>query len=159
MIGTVRENDYTRATRSDIFKAIIPFVDSVDIELGTGISDAVLSAAAGKTIIVSEHDFASTPDTAALQSMADRAKKQGADIFKIAAMANSRDDVVRLLQFTYMCDVPMVSIAMGPLGTVSRVIAPLFGSLFTYGYLTKPVAPGQLPVAKLVEEMKLYFPG
>ncbi|MBN1576999.1 MAG: type I 3-dehydroquinate dehydratase [Chitinispirillaceae bacterium] len=159
MIGTVRENDYTKADRCAIFRAIMPFVDCIDIELGAPISDEVLAAASGKTVIVSEHDFTATPDEAALRSMVDRAKRQGADIVKIATMANSREDVVRLLQFTHSCPEPLVAIGMGPLGALSRVIAPLFGSLFTYGYLTKPVAPGQLSAAELAVEMGRYFPG
>lgn len=158
MIGTVRENDYTRENRSAIFTAILPFVDCIDVELGTPISDEVLSHAAGKTIIVSEHDFNGTPDTKTLRSMVDRAIVQGAEIVKIATMANSREDVVRLLEFTHTCEEPMVSIVMGPLGTVSRVVAPLFGSLLSYGYLTKPVAPGQLSAQKLAEEFRKYLP-
>ena len=158
MIGTVRENDYTKADRPTIFKAIMPFVDGIDIELGTPINDEVIAHAAGKTVIVSEHDFEATPNEAGLGSMVERALKQGAHIVKIATMANSRDDVVRLLQFIHSRQEPMVAIAMGTLGALSRVIAPLFGSLYTYGYLTKPVAPGQLSVAELVEETRKYFP-
>lgn len=158
MLGTVRENDRTITDRVGIFKAIMPFVDSIDIELGAPLSDDIRKLAAGKTILISEHDFSKTPDTAGLQDMVDRAKKQGADIVKIAAMANSREDVIRLLEFNRTCNDPLITIAMGALGTVSRVIAPLFGSLFTYGYLTKPVAPGQLSAAKLVEEFHTFFP-
>ena len=90
--------------------------------------------------------------------MVDRALLQGADIIKIAVMARSTADVTRLLRFTEDCKVPLVTIAMGPLGSVSRVIAPLFGSLFTYGFIHRPVAPGQLSVEKLIEERTLYFP-
>lgn len=158
MLGTVRENDRTVSDRVGIFKAIMPYVDSVDIELGTPVSDAVGKLAQRKTILVSEHDFEKTPDTDELRDMVDRAKKQGADIVKIAAMANCREDVIRLLEFNRSCTEPLITIAMGPLGTVSRVIAPLFGSLFTYGYLTKPVAPGQLSVAQLVEEFRIFYP-
>lgn len=158
MIGTVRENDYTRAHRPAMFRAILPFVDCIDMELGASISDEVLSRAAGKTIIVSEHDYNTTPDTGTLRGMVDRAAAQGAEIVKIATMATCREDVVRMLEFTRSCEVPIVTMVMGPLGTISRVVAPLFGSLLSYGYLTKPVAPGQLSVQKLAEEMKRYFP-
>ncbi len=159
MIGTVRENDFTHGQRLDIFTGIMPLVDAVDIELGAEISGKVTELAREKAIIVSEHDFTRTPGTATLRSMVERAADQGADIVKIATMANEREDVVRLLQFTHSCTMPVVSIAMGPLGSVSRVIAPLFGSLFTYGYISKPVAPGQLPLARLAEEVKTFFPG
>ena len=158
MIGTVRENEHTKDARVAIFKAILPFVDCIDVELGTPISDEVLTHAAGKTIIVSEHDFNGTPDTKTLQNMVDRAIVQGAEIVKIATMANCREDVVRVLEFTRSCDEPIITMVMGPLGTISRVAGPLFGSLLTYGYLTKPVAPGQLSVQKLAEEIKRYFP-
>lgn len=158
ILGTVRENERTKGGRVAIFKAIMPFVDSIDIELGTKISDEVCALAAGKTILVSEHDFNRTPDISDLEDMVTRAKTQGADIVKIAAMANAREDVIRLLEFNRACKEPLITIAMGSLGTVSRVIAPLFGSLFTYGYLTKPVAPGQLSVTRLVEEFHTFFP-
>lgn len=157
-IGTVRETDFNRSSRLEYFQAIAPFVDCVDIELGTPISKEILACSEGKTILVSEHDFQKTPSEDALQSMVDRALLQGADIVKIAVMARSTADVTRLLRFTEDCKVPLVTIAMGPLGTVSRVIASLFGSLFTYGFIHKPVAPGQLSVEKLIEELSLYFP-
>lgn len=157
MIGTVRETKENRLMRTDIFRRIIPFVDCVDIELGSPISDTVMSVANGKTVIVSEHDFKKTPSKTGLEDIVDRSLKQGADIVKIATMANSRNDVRRLLKFTEECGCPLVTIAMGSIGTVSRVIAPLFNSLFTYGYITKPVAPGQLSVKKLLEERQLFF--
>ncbi|MBN1756944.1 MAG: type I 3-dehydroquinate dehydratase [Chitinispirillaceae bacterium] len=158
MIGTIRENDFTRSFRIEFFKACIPYVDGIDIELGTAISDTVTAIAQGKTVIVSEHDFSATPTIGGLSSMVERARGQGADIVKIATMANSREDVVRLLEFTRACKVPVVAFAMGPIGKVSRVIAPLFGTLFTYGYITKPVAPGQLSVEELADEIGRYFP-
>ena len=158
MIGTIRDNDYTRDVRVELFKACIPYVDSIDIELGTAISAAVLAVAEGKTVIVSEHDFSSTPTLEGLASIVERSRVQGADIVKIATMANTRDDVVRLLEFTRSCRVPVAAFAMGPIGMVSRVIAPLFGTLFTYGYITNPVAPGQLSVVELADEIGKYFP-
>lgn len=157
-IGTIRETDFNRNSRLQFFQAVVPFVDCVDIELGTPISEEILACSKGKTILVSEHDFEKTPSDDVLHSMVDKAMLQGADIVKIAVMARSTADVTRLLRFTEDCKVPLVTIAMGPLGRVSRVIAPLFGSLFTYGFIHRPVAPGQLSVEKLAEEISLYFP-
>jgi 3-dehydroquinate dehydratase-1 len=157
-IGTIRETDFNRNSRLQFFQAVVPFVDCVDIELGTPISEEILACSKGKTILVSEHNFEKTPSDDVLHSMVDKAMLQGADIVKIAVMARSTADVTRLLRFTEDCKVPLVTIAMGPLGRVSRVIAPLFGSLFTYGFIHRPVAPGQLSVEKLAEEISLYFP-
>lgn len=158
MIGTVRENAQTAGKRIDLFNAIMPHVDAIDIELGTDISARVRSLAHGKTIIVSEHDFEKTPDTAGLQKVVTQSLREGATIIKIATMAHSRTDVVRLLEFTRACNEPVVTIAMGAVGSISRVIAPLFGSLLTYGYLEKAVAPGQLSVDELVRDIGRYFP-
>jgi 3-dehydroquinate dehydratase-1 len=157
MIGTVRENEWTSKDRVAIFKAIMPFVDSIDLELGTPISNEVRGFAQGKTIIVSEHDYNKTPSNDILTDIVKRSIDQGAGIVKLAVMANNRDDVRRLFTFTQECTTPVVTIAMGPHGTISRVIAPLFGSLFTYGYIEKSVAPGQLSAKKLIEEIGLYF--
>lgn len=158
MIGTVRENEWTKKDRIAIFKSILPFVDCIDLELGTPISNEVKSFAKNKVIIISEHDYKKTPDDSVLNDMVRSSVDQGADIVKIAVMANSSDDVRRLLWFTQQCSVPIVTIAMGPLGTISRVTAPLFGSLFTYGYTEKTVAPGQLSVIRLIDEVRMFFP-
>jgi 3-dehydroquinate dehydratase I len=157
-IGTIRETEENRETRMDMFKAVIPFVDAVDVEIDASINRQVIAHAAGKTVIVSEHDFEKTPDNAHLEGIVDKAYALGADIVKIAAMAHSRYDVARLLSFASACDKPLVVIAMGAWGSVSRVLAPVFGSLFTYGFLNKSVAPGQLSIGKLVEELRRYYP-
>jgi 3-dehydroquinate dehydratase-1 len=157
-IGTVRETESNCDIRLDVFKEIIPLVDCIDIELDNSLSARVRSLCVGKTVMVSEHDFEKTPSVEGLNDMVKRALDQGAAIVKIAVMANTTDDVRRLLHFTEECKTPLVTIAMGPLGTVSRVIAPLFGSLFTYGYLNKAVAPGQLSVKQLLDEVALFYP-
>lgn len=158
MIGTVRETDTNRTSRVEIFRKLLPLVDGIDLELGTSINDEVLSFAEGKTVIISEHDFNKTPSCEELNSIVERSLHQGAHIVKIAAMANCREDVTRLLRYTEDCAVPLVTISMGEIGAVSRVIAPLFGSLYTYGYLTRPVAPGQFSVKTLLKEVGLFFP-
>jgi 3-dehydroquinate dehydratase-1 len=157
MIGTVRETDANRNNRVDIFRKIMPFIDAIDLELGTPISSEVLAFAEGKTVIISEHDFKRTPSIDELGSIVERSLQQGAHIVKIAAMATCRKDVTKLLRFTDDCSVPVVTISMGEIGAVSRVIAPLFGSLYTYGYLTRPVAPGQFSVKELLKEINLFF--
>ncbi len=158
IIGTVRENDQTRESRQAIFEAIAPHVDCVDIEIDAPIAPAVISLANGKTVMVSEHDFDGTPDHEGLQRIVDAALGMGANIVKIATMANCREDVTRLLRFTEECEANLVTMAMGPVGTISRVIAPLFGSLFTYGYIGEAVAPGQLPALELVALLERFFP-
>ncbi|CAG0981854.1 partial 3-dehydroquinate dehydratase, partial [Methanosarcinales archaeon] len=47
------------------------------------------------------------------------------------------------------------AIAMGEIGKHSRVMAPLYGSVMTYGYVDIPVAPGQLRVDELKNMLKI----
>jgi len=159
VIGTIRETDFNRADRAEWYMTLAPHVDCVDIELGIPEWRELLDGIMNPTVImVSEHDFSATPDMIGLGDIVKRAVSQGAEIVKIAAMANSVSDVTRLLRFTEECRTPIVSISMGDTGAVSRVIAPIFGSLFTYGYLRKPVVPGQLSAIKLVKALNEYFP-
>ncbi|HEX2957025.1 MAG TPA: type I 3-dehydroquinate dehydratase [Chitinispirillaceae bacterium] len=158
MIGTIRENERTVEKRVAMFKEIVYVVDAIDVELGSPVSDTILSNAKDATVIISEHDYQKTPTYTELRDMITRACMQGADIVKLSVMSNSRDDVHRLLKVTQECSVPLVTIGMGPIGTVTRVIAPLYGSLFTFGFIGDVVAPGQLPVGKLIEEIRLYYP-
>jgi len=156
IIGTVRENERTRKDRAAIFARIMPAVDCIDIELGATDAAPVQTQAkkAGKTIIVSEHDFEKTPVEEALRSIVGRAIAQGADIVKIATTAKDEDDAWRLLRFAQECKVPIVAFAMGEAGTFSRIKACEYGSLFTYGYITKPVAPGQVSAEELITMIK-----
>ncbi|MDG5814052.1 type I 3-dehydroquinate dehydratase [Chitinispirillales bacterium ANBcel5] len=158
VLGTVRENERTRLHRVELFKAIAPYIDCVDVELGATDSDQIVSAASGKTIMISEHDFEKTPDQNGLEDIVKRSIDQGADIVKIAVMANNQKDVTRLMRFTEDSSKLLVTISMGAMGSISRIAAPIFGSLFTYGFLGEPVAPGQLPVMKLIGELNAYFP-
>jgi 3-dehydroquinate dehydratase-1 len=159
LIGTIRETDCNRAVRSDWLISLSRHVDIIDVELGTPRWRDVVDAAddSSTIIMVSEHDFNATPEMPGLKNIVKRSLKQGAKIVKIATMAKSASDVTRLMRFTEECDVPVVTMAMGGVGRISRVVAPLFGSLFVYGYLRKPVVPGQLPALEVAKAMKLYY--
>ncbi|MFP4417451.1 MAG: type I 3-dehydroquinate dehydratase [Chitinivibrionales bacterium] len=158
LIGTIRENRRTESVRLDLFRNIIPVVDAIDIEIDTEINSEVIALAQSTTVIVSEHDFEKTPDGHSLHNVVNTAMAQGADIVKIATMAQSRQDVSRLLRFTQDVQAPVVTMAMGELGAISRVTAPLFGSLFTYSFVADSVAPGQIPLDELAAYMARFYP-
>ena len=158
LIGTIRENNATKRRRLAYFERVIPLVDAVDIEIDAPIAPEVVTMAKGKTIIVSEHDFSRTPAQRRLEAIVTRAGKLGGHIVKIATMAKRPKDVIRLLQFVYECPMPIVAFSMGELGAVSRVLSMLYGSLYSYGYVTRANAPGQLSIEKLIEELRLYYP-
>jgi 3-dehydroquinate dehydratase I len=159
LLGTIRENDQTRRGRLELFEKFLPLVDAVDVEVDADIRDSVVAMAAGKTVIVSEHDFVATPPDTRLRTIASAAVAAGAHVVKIAAMARSADDVARLMAFCRANRTPTIAIAMGEYGAISRVLAPVFGSLFSYTFVSDAVAPGQLPLDDLVREFRRYYPG
>ncbi len=144
--------------RLEIFKSLMEFADYVDIELSSRaiLTDVVRAARKTKTkVIVSYHNFTSTPAPARLRSIIKRARAAGADIVKIAATARRPADI-RTLAGVLIEDQKLIVIAMGALGASTRVFFPTLGSLVTYGSVTKATAPGQIPIADIKKQLTFY---
>ncbi|NJD52314.1 MAG: type I 3-dehydroquinate dehydratase [Candidatus Methanoperedens sp.] len=137
--------------------SLIQYADIVDIELCAEKKDLVINEAkrAGKKVIISTHDFQDTPDNEVMAGFIRESFEAGADIAKIAVMPHSLDDVLRLLDVTLHSSGQVCTIAMGEIGKHSRIMAPLYGSVMTYGYVDIPVAPGQLRVDELKNMLQL----
>lgn len=141
--------------RLSLYKIVTPLSDLVDVEI---ISEDILieikkvCTAYKKLLIGSYHNFESTPDDKHLEDIVAKGKRLGADIVKIALMANDREDLIRLMTFTLRHrDKNLITMSMGDKGLPSRVLSPLLGSLITYGYINTPSAPGQLSAAELMK--------
>ncbi len=158
IIATVRDikegGQRDIADRSSIYKFIAPLSDIIDVEINSGnLLQEVknLCRAYKKVLIGSYHNFESTPPDDVLSGIVEKGKDLGVDIVKIAVTAHNSEDLIRLLTFTLKYrDVGLITMSMGDKGLPSRVFSPLFGSLITYGYVTKPSAPGQLSVSELM---------
>lgn len=152
LIGTLRECANIKGDRVNEYISLAQHVDIIDIELGMQKSRDIVDAVSAHTcIMVSEHDFEKTPTVPELDDIVKRSLDQGAQIVKIATTANSFKDVTRLLRYTEDCDMPLVTMAMGDIGRITRLAAPCFGSLFVYGYLRKPLVSGQLSVGEILQ--------
>lgn len=130
------------------------YADYVDIELRSGLRNEFMSKV-NKPVIVSYHDFSGTPRREELQAMLEEMKRTGAAIAKIAITPMSLKDNLSILDFLLDADMPLCIIAMGGLGRHMRAVAPIYGSLLTYGYVAEPTAPGQMKVADLKAAMKM----
>lgn len=104
-------------------------------------------------IIMSNHDFDKTPETSELERRLTLMKTYGADIAKIAVMPNSARDVLYLLLATdnmkYKLNCPLITMAMGDLGKVTRISGEVFGSCLTFGTVGDASAPGQIESTNL----------
>jgi len=127
--------------------AIVDGVDYVDLE-----EDVAKSIRRyGKTKrILSYHDFRQTPDD--LAAVHARLAALDPDIVKLATMANSPHDNLRMMQLVQSAKIPTVGICMGDLGMPSRILCGRFGSPFTYAsfHHERLLAPGQLSFDQMV---------
>ena len=149
------------ARKDSIFKSVIELIDAVDIELSSVILSKVMPLAKenGKVVIVSTHNFQHTAPNQTLENTFERAQSLGADIVKIAMQANTKDDVARLMSFTLAHRYDnIITMSLGALGSLSRLVYPSIGSLLTYSYIQNMTAPGQISLPKLQADMCFYYP-
>ncbi|GAA2411752.1 type I 3-dehydroquinate dehydratase [Streptomyces glaucosporus] len=108
----------------------------------------------GVPVIASNHDFSGTPGRDEIVARLREMQDLGADICKIAVMPHSAADVLTLLDATRTmheehADRPLITMAMGGLGLVSRLAGRVFGSAATFGMVGTASAPGQIDVGEL----------
>ncbi len=119
----------------------------VDVEVH---SAAKMPAERGRTkLIVSHHDFNETPKD--LPSLWTRISEAGADVVKIATHARDLGDNLRVFDLLASSTAPTVAFCMGELGIISRILAPKYGSFYTFASLRKgsESAPGQLTLDEM----------
>jgi 3-dehydroquinate dehydratase I len=131
--------------------------DLVDFELANAAGDVerVRDAARqnGVTLILSHHDFAATPGAEALLDTFRAAERAGGDVAKVAVMPRTLEDVLTLLSATLAAraalSIPLLSMSMGPLGSITRMVGWAFGSTLTFAVGQSSSAPGQIPIEDL----------
>jgi 3-dehydroquinate dehydratase-1 len=125
----------------------------VDIELAAMDLEKVVKQVKGRaSCLVSHHDLKSTPTVDSLRKIVRKELAAGADICKIVTTAlKAADNITVLRLIRDFPNVKIVSFAMGEVGQLSRVLAPLAGSYFTYASLGpgRESAAGQLTVHDL----------
>ncbi len=150
---------FSDALKWRMMETVLPLVDMVDIELSSPLLNQVVALARqhSKKVIVSSHYLDHTPTH--MESIFKKALSTRADIVKIAAKANTWDDVLRMIKFTHPHHKhPLITVSMGTWGTISRLLLPAAGSLYTYTFLHKPTASGQIDVKTLKSHLKFYYP-
>ena len=141
--------------RIELLLQAAPFADFVDIELLAEQRDEFM-ARVNKPVIVSYHDFLGMPDEDEMATILEKMKKTGAIYAKIAVTPKNLRDNLRILEFLLDTDLPLCMIAMGNIGRHLRAVAPLYGSVLTYGFVAKSLAPGQMSLAELRLSKKLF---
>jgi 3-dehydroquinate dehydratase I len=133
-------------------------VDFLDFEMGndSGLVLRVRDDARRHRVrtIFSYHNFSDTPEQDVLVGRFLEAERAGGDVAKVAVMPRDRRDVLTLLAATAEADakthIPLISMSMGPLGAVTRMIGGVFGSSLSFAVGAASSAPGQMPIADLL---------
>lgn len=132
-------------------------VDFIDYELSQAPAHLARLRAASRAqdigMVMSHHDFATTPPSPRLRALIDQAVSCGADVAKLAVMPQSPLDVLRLLEVTYQASrdlpIPLITMSMGAMGSMSRVYGAQFGSALTFALGASASAPGQISIETL----------
>lgn len=167
---TVNEGGNTpldHSTYKTLYQAVIETndIDLIDIELSlpSSIRDELIDHAKQNKIavILSNHDFQKTPSKQEIINRLTFAQEKGANIAKIAVMPKTPADVLVLLDATYImkekhAQIPIITMAMGDLGILSRMTGEIFGSSVTFASITEASAPGQMNIKELKEMLDTF---
>ena len=132
-------------------------VDMVDWEMSSDAADFARLRAATRAnellLVASYHNFQATPDAAWLTAKFAEAERRGADVAKVAVMPQGPQDVLTLLAATHAASqtvaLPLISMAMGAYGSLSRMVGWAYGSTVTFAVGKGSSAPGQVPIEEL----------
>jgi 3-dehydroquinate dehydratase-1 len=164
LIATCRPGRYDEETRKELLMAAIDagarYVD-LELESDRDYRQELLEYGHARKceVIVSFHDYERTPQREQLTVLADSVFSAGADIGKIAAMAQTPSDSARLLGLLGMAEYAgrLVVVGMGEEGKITRIAAPFLGSPFAFASSSEEAktACGQVPEEKLRRIMEL----
>jgi 3-dehydroquinate dehydratase-1 len=134
-------NNLSLRERRDLLTRSLPYATYLDVELRSAFSlRSLLKLAEHKKVraIISFHNFKSTPPVRILLAKARAAKKQGANIFKVATRTDTPVQLARLLSFitNKNIDIPLSAMGIGKLGAISRVILARAGSALVYASIS-----------------------
>lgn len=114
----------------------------------------------GWKLLLSHHDFSGSPGLSGLLDLARRMEAFSPAALKFAVLPKDEAQVLDLLRFAARMGRerkpdaaggrPVCVIGMGEAGTPSRLLAPLLGCPWTYGFLGRTAtAPGQIKASAL----------
>ena len=157
----IDEANYAQLNQMAIQSGTIDFVD-VEVFQVKDEMDAILECAhkEGVKVIGSSHDFEKTPEKSQLVNTICLMEKLGVDIAKVAVMPKSAKDVIVLMEATEeivrgYVNIPIITMSMAGQGAISRVAGEVFGSVVTFGSVSKASAPGQIEVVALKKILEI----
>lgn len=132
-------------------------IDLIDYEMANDAANIARVRTVAKAndikLVLSFHNFSYTPGLETLAAKFLTADQLGADVAKVAVMPRDLDDVLTLLSATREASkklrIPLISMSMGPYGSLTRLFGWTFGSALTFAVGAASSAPGQVPIEDL----------
>jgi 3-dehydroquinate dehydratase type I len=138
---------------SELMRAAELGADLADIELDCpSLEKTVKRIKSSTACLISYHNWDETPPLEQLTAIVQQQLAAGAAVCKVVTMAKNINDNLAVLELPgRFPEVDIISFAMGPAGTLSRVLSPLAGGYLTYASLDENAgsAPGQLSAGVL----------
>lgn len=161
VVATIRTKDQgglvelDQKTYAKLIRTLIntEVMDIIDIEYSTiderALDELIALAHAHHIMVISSvHDFEGTPTVPSMVMLLTMMAQTGADIAKLAVYATSPIDALHLMEATTICgtklDCPLITLAMGDEGKITRITGEAFSSALTFCSLERSSAPGQI---------------
>ena len=147
-------------------KAIDAGADFIDIEFATrqDLRTKIIRKAHDHStkVIISYHDFESTPDERRLGELFISMADSGADIIKIVTMASDPMDFLNfapVFRKSKSTAIPVIAFCMGDKGKFSRVFSLSLGGFLTFASADSEskTAPGQIPLSRMKKILSLLI--
>lgn len=131
-----------------------PAIQYVDVENSCACKEELIEIIHEnkKQVILSNHDFHQTPSLPIMNTLLETMAKTEADILKIAYMPKDEYDVLNVMHASLLArqyGKPVISMSMGPLGAISRLVGEFSHNYLTFAMNTQASAPGQIHVDKV----------
>lgn len=142
------------AAPADVYRQAIDLGCAIiDVDIHTPEADALVDYAQHKgcQVIMSYHNFERTPQRADLFDIVGDMQRRGADMAKLACMAQHPADAHTMLSlYDAGIESPLIAFGMGEHGLKSRPLSVLLGAPFAYACVDgHATAPGQPTFAQL----------
>ena len=139
-----------------------PEIDAIDVEaMGLDVdTEGLIRVIRGRgtPVIASVHYCGEMPGKKERKEAIRFLKQSGGDIIKMAVTPQNEEDVLDFMKWTWKqsrkMEQPLITMAMGDLGKVSRISGALTGSAVTFGSVGEASASGQIPAAELRKILK-----
>ena len=120
----------------ELLKAIPLGASFIDIELNSPHASEIVELVkeAGKKALISFHDIRGTPSLSGLREIVKKQVGLAADLCKVVVTAEKFEDNLTILKLLeeFADSTCITAFCMGEKGSISRVLAPLFGSDYMY---------------------------